>query len=266
MWSAWICMQSTDLIPIIPDWMSYPSFSWKPEDRLWKAHWRVYGWNNFHSVVLCQYVVNYAYSRYVNFPLKREEEKNKDTTAGRAQDAPFPARAQSPLLVLLLRSSQRIPSLTLNTPALLCKQMFFLWCQFFQFSHLEKVFFRAKAPKWQETASVHGSAREGDLWAHGRLWKNTVVIKPRARAAEERERGSTLFTTPVMRCSEQRRRKTGILMATVRQEDMCWGKDLGVYIYINIKEAFTDSLRTWTSPACQCFFSAPRLFSQKLRW
>lgn len=72
MWSAWICMQSTDLIPIIPDWMSYPSFSWKPEDRLWKAHWRVYGWNNLHSVVLCQYVVNYAYSRHVNFPLKRE--------------------------------------------------------------------------------------------------------------------------------------------------------------------------------------------------
>lgn len=30
-----------------------------------------------------------------------------------------------------------------------------------------------------------------------------------------------------MRCSEQRRRTTGILMATVRREDMCWGKGLG---------------------------------------
>ena len=51
--------------------------------------------------------------------------------------------------------------------------------------------------------------------------------------------GSSLFTatTPVMRCSEQRGRTTGILMATVRREDMCWGekttthrqkKDLGV--------------------------------------
>lgn len=27
MWSVWICMQSTDLIPIMQGWMSYPSFS-----------------------------------------------------------------------------------------------------------------------------------------------------------------------------------------------------------------------------------------------
>lgn len=66
----------------------------------------------------CQYVVSYAYSRYVNVCLTKKEKKKKDITAGRAEDAPFPASTQDPLLVLLLRSSRRTPSPTLLTPSI----------------------------------------------------------------------------------------------------------------------------------------------------
>lgn len=88
--------------------------------------------------------------------------------------------------------------------------------------------------KLPHSSSVRERETRRQLWTDiGGFWKNTVQWNPRRRQQQQqqrrqRERGSTLFTTPVMRCSEQRRRKTGILMATLRQEDMCWGKDLGV--------------------------------------
>lgn len=67
--------------------------------------------------------------------------------------------------------------LTLSTSALLCKQMFFLRCQFSPFSHLEKVFFRAKTAKWEERKqrnTLLGSETEGELWTDSCFWRNTV--------------------------------------------------------------------------------------------
>ena len=67
------------------DWMSYPSFSCEAE-KIWKAslgkrHW----WNNFHSVEHCQYVVSYAYSRYVNVCPRREKKGGGESYNSRAR-------------------------------------------------------------------------------------------------------------------------------------------------------------------------------------
>ena len=143
-------------------------------------------------------------------------------------------------------------------------------CQFLQFFRIrEKVFFRGKATKWQETTEEEkklppSSAwweREGEsceriaaflcvciyifIWVcvrvcvYARLCGQIQHQSTPRLAGWLASEGSSLFTatTPVMRCSEQRGRTTGILMATVRREDMCWGekttthrqkKDLGV--------------------------------------
>lgn len=240
MWSVWICMQSTNLIPIIQGWSCY-IHHFHVRQKIWKAHLRGCGWNNFHSVVHCQYAVSYAYSRYVNGCLRGK----KHITAGRAQDAPFPASTQDPLLVLLLRSSQlHLPSLSTaqRCRASRCSSSD---ANSYNFRIWMKVFFCVKAAKWQEateTASLFGSVREGELWT------DSCFGEIRHSKNQRRRAGSSLFTTPVMRCSEQRRRTAGVLMATIRREDMCWEKDLGV-----VNKALSDTedtLRTLKSPVC----------------
>lgn len=99
--------------------------------------------------------------------------------------------------------------------------------------------------KQRETASVLCSVREGELCERG--------FGEIQQATETR--GSSLFTTPVMRCSEQRRRTTGILMATVRREDMCWRNRLGrcEREKKGVKVLTKDTLRTLKKPSVPVF-------------
>lgn len=91
--------------------------------RIWKAHFQGYGWSHFNSVVHWQYVVSYAYSRYVNvFLRKKKKKRGYNSRMLRSRRA---HRIRSWFYCSALRSVQL--SLTLNTPpALLCKQMFLL--------------------------------------------------------------------------------------------------------------------------------------------
>lgn len=182
MWSVCICMQSTDVIPIIQDWMSYPSFSCEAEDMK-STLARVYGWHNFHSGVHWQYVVCYAYSTYVNVCLRKKGGYNSRTLHSQAS-------THDPLLVLLLRSIAA--SLTLHTPpALLCKQMFLRRCQFWAFSHIWSRYCfagRLQSDRKQQKLPPSSAQRERGrvVWARTAAWGETgySTVNPHRRAEE----------------------------------------------------------------------------------
>ena len=103
-----------------------------------------------------------------------------------------------------------VPSPTLITLALLCKQMFSL------------SFVRIYILLIGIRHSFESNQEFGDTgWhcipqVHPERWQ---IIK---RLKHEAKKSVPLFTTPVMRCSEQRRRTTGIQMAkTGEEEDTC---------------------------------------------
>lgn len=184
--------------------------------KIWKAHLQGYGWNNFHSVVNWQYETSYVYSRYVNACQRRKG----DITVGRIRTlhshlarrirswfcCSAPCRVQLPWLSTLLQ--------------LCCASR----CSFSCANFNVFVFFGACFLCWRLLQSDCKSrniipARCTDR--EGRV----VVVEKYSLYASGREEAAYEATTPVMRCSEQRGRTDGILMATIRREDICWGKE-----------------------------------------
>lgn len=118
--------------------------------RIWKAHFQGYGWSHFKSVVHWQYVVSYAYSRYVNVFLRKK--KRESITAGCSIPgehtgsapgfaAPLFAAYSFPWLLTLLQHccASRCSSSSANS---------------YNFRILGKLFFRGRAAKWRETTKT----------------------------------------------------------------------------------------------------------------
>lgn len=126
MWSVRIFMQTTDLIPTMHR-TEYHIHHFHVRQKYEK---RTCMDETISILLFCQYVVSYAYLRYANvFQRKKKTGLNSRARSGRsipsehAESAPGFA---SPLIAAYTFLD------SLHTPALLCKQMFFLWCQLLQ--------------------------------------------------------------------------------------------------------------------------------------
>lgn len=184
--------------------------------EIWKAHLRGDGWDDFHCVVHHQYVVSSCLFKRCKCLPKKGDLTARAAPRRAGRSAPTARPRSTPGFAAPLRP-RRLP-LTLSTPALLCEQMFCLWCQLLAFSHLAKGI--------RSSREVSRKVRPPPA-----QWESCARI-PRGSSSQA--------TTPVMRCSEQRRRTTEMLMAALRQQDTCWGKRLGLLC----QSASADTLRT----------------------
>lgn len=215
--SVRICMQSADVIPIMQGWMTYPSFSCKAEDM---------------KSVLCRGIRGRKHTSCTGSVWLVLLVDDMEMFLCETIKQPI----RNPLLVFPACSSQRIPSLTLSTPALLCKQMFRPPLPILTIFAFRRRYSSARAlQKWPkkrrrrkkkrgenpsfpttEAASLFTSAgRRGGLVSG--IWIDTV------QGGYSKRPAAVSSTTPVMRCSEQRRRATGMLMA---RREACWRKNL----------------------------------------
>lgn len=261
MWSVWICMQSSDLISyhaglnvisIIFMWgRRYEKHTCKNTDEIVSI-----------VVVHCQYVVRYAYSRYVNVFLLRKKE---DITGAHRTLHPHCALwIRSWFCCSAHRSVIYLPWLP-TLPALLCKQMFSLSLMpnSCYFSHLEKVFLRAKGLKSDE--KQHKLPPSSAQWERGRVVNGFFRGEKYSKATETQRQQFIHHTCDALFWATKTHDRDTDGYATAggyvlrKKTWALWEREKKKAL-----SATEDTLRTLKSPVCQCFFSALCLL--KLRW
>lgn len=76
MWCVWICMQSTDVIPIMQGWMSYPSFSCKAEDMKSTVAWtRMKSFSFLLVLPVCGYLCLFNICKYSSNIKKSQQQQ-----------------------------------------------------------------------------------------------------------------------------------------------------------------------------------------------
>lgn len=143
---------------------------------------------------------------YVNVCLRKKKKGGyNNSSSGRSNP--------NPLLVLLLRShpTLHLPPLWLtdsqqSSIAVQSRCSSSLKPNCYPFSAFKEIVFAAKAAKWQNKCLPPQAQWERESC----FWRNTEEEEEKQQPRGERERAkvAVLSTTPVMRCSEQRRRRT----------------------------------------------------------